>query len=45
VICVRNFLIIWIGVAAAYWIDQAYYGGAYSRPVGEMLYRIIIDYR
>jgi len=32
-------------LAAAYWIDQAYYGGAYSRPAVDMLRHIIASYK
>ncbi len=41
----RNFLLICIGLLAAYWIDQTYYGGVYSRPVIDMLHNIINNYR
>jgi hypothetical protein len=41
----RGFLVVWIGVAAAYWVDQTYYNGVYSRPVTEMVHQIILSYR
>lgn len=41
----RDFLLICIGLLAAYWIDQTYYGGAYGRPVADMLHNIINSYR
>ena len=41
----RFFLFLRIGLAAAYWIDQTYYDGTYSRPVIDMLRHIIISYK
>ena len=41
----RNLLLICVGLFAAYWVDQTYYGGAYSRPMIDMLHRIVISYR
>ena len=41
----RFFVLLCIGLAAAYWIDQTYYGGAYSRPTFDMLRHIIASYK
>jgi hypothetical protein len=41
----RFFVLLCIGLAAAYWIDQTYYGGTYSRSVVDMLRHIIISYK
>lgn len=41
----RNFLLICIGLFAAYWIDQTYYGGTYSRPTIDILHHLIDSYR
>jgi hypothetical protein len=41
----RFIVLVCIGLAAAYWIDQIYYGGAYSRPVLDMLRHIIVSYK
>jgi hypothetical protein len=41
----RFFFLVCIGLAAAYWIDQAYYRGTYSRPAVDMLRHIIVSYR
>ena len=40
----RYSLILLIAVAIAYWIDQTYYGGVYSRAVFEMLRQISNGY-
>jgi hypothetical protein len=41
----RFIFLLCIGLAAAYWIDQALYGGVYSRPVVDMLRHIIASYK
>jgi hypothetical protein len=41
----RDFLLISVGLLAAYWIDQTFYDGTYSRPVIDMLHAIINSYR
>ena len=41
----RFIVLLCIGLAAAYWIDQAYYGGTYSRPAVDMLRQIIVSYK
>jgi hypothetical protein len=41
----RFIFLLCLGLAAAYWIDHAYYGEAYSRPALEMLRHIIVSYR
>jgi hypothetical protein len=41
----RTIFLFCIGLAAAYWIDYAYYGGVYSHPVVDMLRHIIVSYK
>jgi hypothetical protein len=41
----RTIVLFCIGFAAAYWIDYAYYGGAYSRPAIDMLRHIVLSYK
>jgi hypothetical protein len=41
----RNLLVICICLIAAYCVDRAYYGGAYSRPVVQMLREIAVSYK
>jgi hypothetical protein len=41
----RFIFLVCIGLAAAYWIDQAYYDGAYSRPAVDMLRHITASYK
>lgn len=45
VLPMRNIFLLCLGLLAAYWIDQAYFGGAYSRPTIDMLHNIINSYR
>jgi hypothetical protein len=45
VLSMRNILLLCLGLLAAYWIDQTYFGGAYSRPTIDMLHNIIESYR
>jgi hypothetical protein len=45
VLSMRNILLLCLGLLAAYWIDQTYFGGAYSRPTIDMLHHIIDSYR
>ena len=45
VLSMRNILLLCLGLLAAYWIDQTYLGGAYSRPTIDMLHNIIESYR
>jgi hypothetical protein len=37
----RRIVIIAIGLAIAFWLDQRYYGGTYSAPIVEMIHQII----
>jgi hypothetical protein len=41
----RFIFLLCIGFAAAYWVDQAYYGGTYSRPTVDLFRHIIASYR
>jgi len=41
----RNFLILLVGLSAAYWVDQTYYAGIYSRSVAEMFHQIASSYK
>jgi hypothetical protein len=36
----RFIFLLCIGFAAAYWVDQAYFGGTYSRPAVDLLRHI-----
>jgi hypothetical protein len=41
----RFIFLLCIGFAAAYGVDQAFYGGIYSRPAVDLLRHIIANYR
>ena len=41
----RFILLLLIGLAVAYWIDQTYYGGTYSRPTVDMFRHVVGSYK
>lgn len=41
----RNLLVICICLIAAYCVDRAYFGSAYSRPVFQMVREIVVSYK
>jgi hypothetical protein len=41
----RFILLLCIGLAAAYFVDRAYYGGTYSRPTVDMLRHIVGSFK
>ena len=41
----RGIFVLVIGLAIAFWLDQTYYGGAYSRPVVELVREIAASLR
>ena len=41
----RNFLLLGLGLLVAYWLDQTFYDGTYSRPLVDMLNQIILAFR
>lgn len=44
-LAMRNFLMLLVGLSAAYWVDQTYYAGVYSRSVAEMFHQIASSYK
>jgi hypothetical protein len=41
----RFIFFLCVGLVAAYWIDHAYYGGAYGRAGVDVLRHIIVSYK
>ena len=41
----RGIFVIGIGLAIAYWIDNNYYNGMYSRDMANMLHHIAVSFK
>jgi hypothetical protein len=41
----RNILVLGVGLAIAYWLDQRYYGGLYSRSMADVLNQIAVSFK
>ncbi len=41
----RGIIVLFLGLIAAYWLDQHYYGGLYSRETGNMLHQIATNFK
>ena len=40
----RNIFVLGVGLAIAYWLDQRYFGGLYSRATADMLHQITASF-
>jgi hypothetical protein len=41
----RAGIVLCLGLIIAYWLDQRYYYGMYSREIGNMLHEIAVSFR
>ena len=41
----RAGIVLCLGLIIAYWLDQRYYYGMYSRAIGNMLHEIAVSFR
>ena len=41
----RGIIVLCLGLIAAYWLDQHYYGGLYSRETGNMIQQIARSFK
>jgi hypothetical protein len=41
----RNIFVLGVGLAIAYWLDQRYFGGLYSRATADMLHQITTGFK
>jgi hypothetical protein len=41
----RNIFVLGVGLVIAYWLDQRYFGGLYSRSVADMLHHIAVSFK
>jgi hypothetical protein len=41
----RGIIVLCLGLIVAYWLDQHYYGGLYSRETGNMLQQITASFK
>ncbi len=41
----RGIILLCLGLVAAYWLDQQYYGGLYSRETGNLLQQFAASFK
>jgi hypothetical protein len=44
-VAMRGIIVLCLGLIAAYWLDQHYYNGLYSREAGNMLHQITASFK